>query len=357
MGPFSLTGQPNAMGGREVGGLANQLAAHMDFAPENVDRVRRFWSAPRDRRAARPQGRRPVRRRRARRRSRPSGSCRRIPSSACRTPSACARALERCELVVVSDCVRDTDTTRVRARVAAGRDVGREVRHRDELRAAHLAAAQLPAACPARARPDWWIVTEVARRMGFGARVRVRLAGRDLSRARAPLGVRERRRARLRHRRARGRRATPSTTRSSRSNGRARPAASRRRGCSPTAASSRASGKAQLVPTPPRAPAQRPSSDYPLVLNTGRVRDQWHTMTRTGRSARLSGHHAEPFVQVHPLDAARFGLTVGDLAEVRERRRRASSCASRSPTPWRRVRSSCRCTGAACSRATRASAR
>src|SRR5262249_4438747 len=47
MGPFSLTGQPNAMGGREVGGLANQLAAHMGFAPEEVDRVRRFWRAPR----------------------------------------------------------------------------------------------------------------------------------------------------------------------------------------------------------------------------------------------------------------------------------------------------------------------
>src|SRR6202163_588455 len=47
MGPFSLTGQPNAMGGREVGGLANQLAAHMGFAPEEIDRVRRFWNAPR----------------------------------------------------------------------------------------------------------------------------------------------------------------------------------------------------------------------------------------------------------------------------------------------------------------------
>src|SRR5215475_12080050 len=45
--PFSLTGQPNAMGGREVGGLANQLAAHMAFTPPDIDRVRRFWKAPR----------------------------------------------------------------------------------------------------------------------------------------------------------------------------------------------------------------------------------------------------------------------------------------------------------------------
>jgi assimilatory nitrate reductase catalytic subunit len=70
------------------------------------------------------------------------------------------------------------------------------------------------------------------------------------------------------------------------------------------------------VPTPPRGPAFKPDAAYPLVLNTGRVRDQWHTMTRTGTSARLSGHHAEPFVQLHPLDAARFGLTLGDLVEV-----------------------------------------
>ncbi len=46
MGPFSLTGQPNAMGGREVGGLANQLAAHMASLPRDIDRVRRFWNAP-----------------------------------------------------------------------------------------------------------------------------------------------------------------------------------------------------------------------------------------------------------------------------------------------------------------------
>ena len=58
------------------------------------------------------------------------------------------------------------------------------------------------------------------------------------------------------------------------------------------------------------------SREYPLVLNTGRVRDQWHTMTRTGKSARLSGHQAEPFVELNPLDAARFGLAFGDLAEV-----------------------------------------
>jgi len=76
------------------------------------------------------------------------------------------------------------------------------------------------------------------------------------------------------------------------------------------------SGKAQLVATPPRAPAHRPNAEFPLVLNTGRIRDQWHTMTRTGRSPRLMGRNPEPFVQVHPLDAARFGVAMGDLVEL-----------------------------------------
>jgi assimilatory nitrate reductase catalytic subunit len=77
------------------------------------------------------------------------------------------------------------------------------------------------------------------------------------------------------------------------------------------------SGKAQLVATPPRAPVHRSDAEYPLVLNTGRIRDQWHTMTRTGRSPRLTGQNPEPFVHVHPLDARRFGVASGDLAEVR----------------------------------------
>jgi assimilatory nitrate reductase catalytic subunit len=168
---------------------------------------------------------------------------------------------------------------------------------------------------PGEAQPDWWIVTEVARRMGFAAafaydspaaifREHARLSAfenggtrdfdigavADLSDSAydallpfqwpRPAGVEVPPRLF-----ADGRFFTPSR-------------------------------KAQLVPTPPRAPAYTPSVDYPLVLNTGRVRDQWHTMTRTGKAARLSGHYAEPFVQLNPLDAARFGLTFGDLAEV-----------------------------------------
>ncbi|HET7131679.1 MAG TPA: molybdopterin-dependent oxidoreductase, partial [Gammaproteobacteria bacterium] len=109
-GPFSLTGQPNAMGGREVGGLANQLAAHMDFAPEHVDRVRRFWNAPRI--AERP-GLKAVDLFDAVDRGAVKAVWIMATNPVVSMPNAdrVRRALERCELVVVSDCVRNTDST------------------------------------------------------------------------------------------------------------------------------------------------------------------------------------------------------------------------------------------------------
>jgi assimilatory nitrate reductase catalytic subunit len=78
-------------------------------------------------------------------------------------------------------------------------------------------------------------------------------------------------------------------------------------------------GRARLIPTRPRAPRYLLDEEYPLVLNTGRVRDQWHTMTRSGRSASLSSHRPEPFVDMHPADALRFGLRRGTLVRVATR--------------------------------------
>jgi len=76
-------------------------------------------------------------------------------------------------------------------------------------------------------------------------------------------------------------------------------------------------GRARLVPTPVRAPVHQTDDDYPLVLNTGRIRDQWHTMTRTGKSPRLAEHLPEPFVDLHPQDALLCGVREGGLARVR----------------------------------------
>jgi anaerobic selenocysteine-containing dehydrogenase len=76
------------------------------------------------------------------------------------------------------------------------------------------------------------------------------------------------------------------------------------------------SGKARFVPLEPRPPAHAPDASFPPVLDTGRVRDQWHTMTRTGKSAKLSTHRPEPTVEVHPEDPRRLGLREGGLAHV-----------------------------------------
>jgi assimilatory nitrate reductase catalytic subunit len=75
-------------------------------------------------------------------------------------------------------------------------------------------------------------------------------------------------------------------------------------------------GRARFVATPYRAPEHSIGEDFPLVLNTGRLRDQWHTMTRTGKSPRLAGHSPEPTVTLHPLDAARLSVRDGGLARV-----------------------------------------
>jgi assimilatory nitrate reductase catalytic subunit len=78
-------------------------------------------------------------------------------------------------------------------------------------------------------------------------------------------------------------------------------------------------GKARFVPTRPRAPANAVNSDFPFVLNTGRIRDQWHTMTRTGLSPRLAEHMPEPFVDLHAQDALLAAVRDGELARVATR--------------------------------------
>ncbi|HEX5049918.1 MAG TPA: molybdopterin-dependent oxidoreductase [Gammaproteobacteria bacterium] len=313
-GPFSITGQPNAMGGREVGGLANQLAAHMDFAPEHVDRVRRFWSAPRI--ATRP-GLKAVDLFDAI----DAGAVKAVwimstnPVVSMPDADRVRRALERCELVVVSDCVRNTDTTalaHVLLPAATWGEKSGTVTNSE--RRISRQRTFLPE--PGDARADWWIVSQVARRMGFTAAFAYQKPA-DIFREHARLSGFENG----------GRRDFDIGSLGDvsdadydglepfqwpRAAGGGAPATR-------LFADGRfytRSGKAQLVPTGPRPPAQSPSLEYPLVLNTGRIRDQWHTMTRSGRAARLMGHNPEPFVQVHPLDAARFDVAVGDLVAV-----------------------------------------
>jgi assimilatory nitrate reductase catalytic subunit len=314
MGPFSLTGQPNAMGGREVGGLANQLAAHMDFSPEHVDRVRRFWNAPC---VASQPGLKAVDLFDAIDAGKVKAVWIMSTNPVVSMPDAdrVRRALERCELVVVSDCVRETDTTacaHVLLPAATWGEKSGTVTNSE--RRISRQRKFLPE--PGESRADWWIVTQVARRMGFAAEFPYESPA-AIFREHACLSAFENGGARdfdigavaeladaeydalepFQWPRPAGGGPAPRLFADGRFFTR--------------------SGKAQFVATAPRSPAYRADAEYPLVLNTGRIRDQWHTMTRTGRSPRLTGHYPEPFVQVHPVDAKRFGLTTGDLADVR----------------------------------------
>src|SRR5690348_10427977 len=168
MGPFSLTGQPNAMGGREVGGLANQLAAHMGFSPAEVDRVRRFWQAPR---MATREGLKAVEMFEAIEAGRIKALWVMATNPAVSLPRAGAMrdALRKLDLFVVSDNMCSNDTVEAGAHVllpaAAWGEKDGTVTN-SERRVSRQRAFQ---PLPGEARPDWWIVAEVARRMGFGA--------------------------------------------------------------------------------------------------------------------------------------------------------------------------------------------
>ncbi|HEY3032710.1 MAG TPA: molybdopterin-dependent oxidoreductase, partial [Bradyrhizobium sp.] len=313
--PFSLTGQPNAMGGREVGGLANQLAAHMAFTPPEIDRVRRFWQAPR---IATHEGLKAVQLFEAIGRGEVKALWVMGTNPAVSLPDADAAraALKKLELFVISENVRSNDTVSAGAHVllpaqAWGEKSGTVTN--SERRISRQRAFLTPAG---EAKPDWWIVGEVAKRLGFGAAFDFKSAA-DVFREHAALSAFEN------------------------NGGRDFDIGALQ------LLSDEAFDELAPVLWPIRLgdiqPQQRFfadggffTSDYtarfiapeipalrtettaarPLRLNTGRIRDQWHTMTRSGSSPRLGQHLPEPFVEIHPDDAARSGVADGDFARV-----------------------------------------
>jgi assimilatory nitrate reductase catalytic subunit len=323
MGPFSLTGQPNAMGGREVGGLANQLAAHMSFAePAHLDRVQRFWGAPRL--APRP-GLKAVDLFDAVGDGRIKALWILGTNPAASMPRArrVRVALAGCPFVAVSDCW-PSDTTRFAHVVlpAAGWGEKDGTVTNSERCISRQRAFRAP---PGEARPDWWMLSEVARRMGWPVAFPYGRPA-DIFREHAALSGFENDgpAARLFDIGA------LAEIGDAEYDSMAPAQWPMRRGGSREADDKRLfgaglgfptqDGRARFVSTPFRSPAESPDDEHwPLLLNTGRVRDQWHTMTRTGRVPRLMAHVKEPLLDVNPQDAARLGLAEGELASVESR--------------------------------------
>jgi assimilatory nitrate reductase catalytic subunit len=310
--PFSITGQPNAMGGRETGGMANTLAAHMDFKPADIERLSRFWGAPNP--AQRP-GLKAVEMFEAVHDGRIKAIWIMATNPAVSLPNAgrVREALDRCPFVVVSDCVAETDTTafaHVKLPALAWGEKDGTVTN-SERRISRQRRLFPPAG---EARADWRIIADVARAMGFAEafdwpsaasvfREWARLTAYDnqdrvlnlsgligltpedyeaLKPVQWPVAADGAGTARLF---TEGRFQTPD-------------------------------GRANMVPVRPAPPAAATSPAYPLALNTGRIRDQWHTMTRTGLAPDLCRHAPEPFVEVHPADAEALGVREGALTRI-----------------------------------------
>ena len=315
MGPFSFTGQPNAMGGREVGGLANQLAAHM--AIENADHrnlVKTFWDSPC---IAEQEGLKAIDLFDAME----SGKVKAVwimatnPAVSMPDSNKVKRALEKCEFVVVSDCIRNTDTTRFANVLLPAQTWGeRDGTVTNSERRITRQRAFLPS--PGEARADWWIISEIAKRLGFAEQFAFTEPA-DIFKEHAQLSGYENNGRRdfdisglqdLSYTEYDDLKPIQWPVTSDNSEGTTRMFAE---GHFFTK-----SKKAQFIAIENSVPATEVSVDYPLRLNTGRIRDQWHTMTRTGKSARLSGHIYEPFVEIHPHDADVFSLQDSELAQI-----------------------------------------
>jgi assimilatory nitrate reductase catalytic subunit len=318
MGPFSLTGQPNAMGGREVGGLANQLAAHMDFSSADVDRVRRFWSGAH---MATFEGLKAVQMFDAIERGEIKALWVMGTNPAVSLPKANAvrAALKNLELFVISENVLNNDTVNAGAHVllpaAAWGEKNGTVTNSE--RRISRQRPFLP--LPGYTRPDWWIVSEVAKRLGFEEAFAYCSAA-DIFREHAALSAFENEGLRDFDI---GALATINDETFDALDPVLWPARKNAPKAEPRffAEGGYYTGNRRarfVTPEPPRL-KEATNKEFPFRLNTGRVRDQWHTMTRSGVSSRLSAHTPEPFVEVHPKDAAAFGLIDGGFAKVTTR--------------------------------------
>lgn len=316
MGPFSITGQPNAMGGREVGGLANVLAAHMDFAPEHVDLVSRFWGSDN---VATQAGAKAV----ELFDKIDSGEIKAVwimatnPAVSMPNANKVRQALDKCPLVIVSDCMDNTDSMKyARIKLPAmtwGEKDGTVTN--SERRISRQRRFLRPAGT---ARADWWIISQVAQRMGFEKAFNYRNPA-QIYQEHARLSDFE----------------NTGKTRRGFSIALHKNIIDHEYNDMPPAqwpiteyapygtARMLQDGeffnqtrKANFVATAPKAPENKLSRKYPLVLNSGRIRDQWHTMTRTGKSSKLNNKHAEPFVSISPHDAAEFSIQDGGFVEI-----------------------------------------
>ncbi|MEZ9846546.1 molybdopterin oxidoreductase family protein [Vibrio breoganii] len=316
-GPFSVTGQPNAMGGREIGALANTLTAHMEFDnPEHLQLVSDYWQT--DTLATQP-GLKAIDMFDAI----DSGKIKAVwimatnPMVSLPNSDKIRSALEKCPLVVVSDCIANTETSRLADVVlpAQGWSEKSGTVTNSERRISRQRRI-LPS--PGEAKPDWWIISQVAQKMGFkeafdyihegeifSEYAKLTTLGNDnFERDLNLIGL---------------------TQLDDKGYSQLKPQQWPVTELQDQVVNQRlfsdgqfytSNKRARFVAVNYQAPLAKADAKHPLILNSGRVRDHWHTMSRTGLSPKLAEHTTEPFVQVHPDTASKYQILDGQLAKV-----------------------------------------
>ena len=312
--PFSFTGQPNAMGGREVGGLANMLAAHMGFDPVSIDRVRRFWEAPN---ITKNEGLKAIQMFESISRGEIKALwvCGTNPAASLPDADRYRRALTNLELFIVSDIVISNDTIKSGADIllpayAWGEKDGTVTN--SERRISRQRAFMFP---PENARSDWDIFASIARKMGFPGFDYTNVQ--DVFREHAELSAFENDGDRdfnigglshLTNDEYANLEPLQWPVYSENSHGQARFFEDGR--------FYTADHRANFVSIKPPRLASALTREFPLYLNTGRVRDQWHTMTQTGLSEKLTKDASEACVEINPRDAEENKLKDGGFAII-----------------------------------------
>ena len=324
-GPFSLTGQPNAMGGRETGGLSHLLPGYRSVTSA-ADRaaVERHWGVPSGRISPDP--------------GLPAleiferlaaGELKAVwilctnPAASMPEPGLVEAALRRAELVIVQDAYRETETTRFADILlpAAQWPEKDGVMTNSERRVTYLPKLVEP---PGEALPDAVILTRFAHEMGWKAAFPYASAAEIFDEFAALTRGTRCDMAGLSHARLRAEGPLQWPCSAPDHPGTERLYADGR--------FAHGDGRARLIPVEHAEPVETPDAAYPLTLMTGRVRDHWHTLTRTAKSPALMARTPEPYLEISQRDAARAGLMDGDFVEISSRRGTAVAQCRVTPT-------------------------
>jgi ferredoxin-nitrate reductase len=310
-GPLSLTGQPNAMGGREVGGLSNLLPAHRNLNnPAHRAEVQQFWGSG-------PLAATPGYTATEMFEALEDGRLKAIwiictnPLTSLPNVRQAEAALAKAKYVVVQEVSNKPETLAYADVVlpAAAWAEKEGTMTNSERRISHLPRV---VAAPGEALPDAEIICRFARAMGFSGFDFPNMEAIYLEHIRLTAGtsldstglnysiLRERGSVQWPYRASQS---APDTARLF--TDQQFYTASRRAVIHPVAAAFR---------------SEAPDEDFPFILTTGRIRDQWHTMTKTGKVSKLTKHIPQAFMELHPQDAAALGVRESDLVVIKSRR-------------------------------------